>query len=215
VATLFVAVICGYISRSAFQARYASVIFVSFSLLVAMGFATFSDQRIRIGVMTATVAFGIAGSIPNIWTSRTQAGQVSTSLAKLGKKGDVVAYCPDQLGPSVSRLLPPDRYRQITFPRETGPQFVNWVDYAQATAAGNPARFAAKVESLAGSSHTIWLVWASGYETYHTKCEQIVNDLLADHGYAPRTIFQATQLLNSSVIYEHMALVQFAPVAAG
>ncbi|HEY5250340.1 MAG TPA: glycosyltransferase family 39 protein [Acidimicrobiales bacterium] len=215
VATLFVAVICGYISRSAFQARYASVIFVSLSLLVAMGFATFSDQRIRVGVMTATVVFGIAGSVPNIWTSRTQAGQVSTSLAKLGKKGDIVAYCPDQLGPSVSRLLPGDRYRQITFPRDTGPQFVNWVDYAQATAAGNPARFAAKVESLAGSTHTIWLVWASGYETYHTKCEQIVNDLLGDHGYTTRTVFQATQLLNSSVVYEHMGLVQLTPVAAG
>jgi mannosyltransferase len=140
---------------------------------------------------------------------------VATSLAKLGKKGDVVAYCPDQLGPSVSRLLPPDRYRQITFPRETGPLFVNWVDYAKATGAGNPARFAAKVESLAGSTHTIYLVWASGYETYHTKCEAIVNDLLADHNYVPRTVFAATQLLNTTVIYEHMGLVEYVPVAGG
>jgi uncharacterized membrane protein len=215
VATLAVAVTGGYISRSAFQARYASVIFVFLALLVALGFATFSDQRIRVGVMAATVAFGLAGSIPNIWTSRTQAGQVSTALAKYGHAGDIVAYCPDQLGPSVFHLLPAHRYRQITFPRETGPQYVNWVNYAQATAAGNPAAFAAKLESLAGAHHTLWYVWAPGYETYKTKCEAIENDLLTDHSYAPKTLFQAKVLLNSSVIYENMALVQFAPVPSG
>jgi uncharacterized membrane protein len=148
VGTLAVAVIGGYISRSAFQARYASVIFVFLALLVALGFATFTDQRIRAGVMAATVAFGIAGSVPNIWTSRTQAGQVAASLATMGHQGDIVAFCPDQLGPSVHRLLPPGRYRQITFPRETGPQYVNWVNYAQATAAGNPVQFASLLERL-------------------------------------------------------------------
>jgi hypothetical protein len=188
VGTLATAVICGYISRSAFQARYASVIFVFLALLVALGFATFKDQRIRAGVMAATVAFGIAGSLPNIWTSRTQAGQVATALAQLGKKGDVVAYCPDQLGPSASHLLPTNKYRQITFPRGTGPQFVNWVDYAQATAAGNPNTFADRLEKMAGPTHTIWYVWAPGYETYKTKCEEIENDLLADKALTGKTI---------------------------
>jgi mannosyltransferase len=212
VGTLAAAVIGGYISRSAFQARYASVIFVFLALLVAMGFATFSDQRIRAGVMAATVIFGIAGSVPNIWTSRTQAGQVSAALATLGHSGDVVAYCPDQLGPSVSRLLPVGRYRQITFPRETGPQFVNWVDYAAATAAGNPAHFAARLETMAGPTHSIFYVWAPGYETYHTKCEQIENLLQDDHSLATHEIFPFTQVLNSSVIYEDMELVRFTPV---
>ena len=211
IGTLAAAVIGGYASRSAFQARYASVIFILLALLVALGFATFSDARVRAGVMAATVAFGIAGSIPNIWTSRTQAGQVAASLAQLGHGGDVVAYCPDQLGPSVNRLLPAGRYRQITFPRETGPAFVNWVDYAQATAAGNPAQFASRLEAMSGSSHDIFYVWAPGYETYHTKCEQIENVLLADHAYTARTIFPFTQL-NTAVVYEAMELVQFTPV---
>jgi len=214
VGTLAVAVVGGYISRSAFQARYASVIFVFLALLVAMGFATFSDQRVRAGVMAATVAFGIAGSLPNVWTSRTQAGEVSAALAKLGRPGDVVAYCPDQLGPSVYHLLPAGRYRQITFPRETGPEFVNWVDYAKATAAGNPVQFANRLESMGASAHSIWFVWAPGYETLHTKCEQIENDLLADHGLFGVTTFAFTQVLNSSVIYEDMELVQFTHVPA-
>ena len=209
VGTLAAAVIGGYASRSAFQARYASVIFVLLALLVALGFATFTDQRIRAGVMAATVAFGIAGSIPNIWTSRTQAGQVGAALARYGRPGDVVAYCPDQLGPSVFHLLPAHRYRQITFPRETGPQYVNWINYATATARGNPAQFASLLERVAGTGHTIWYVWAPGYETYKTKCEEIENTLLADPSLQGRTIFPFTMNLNSSVIYEDMELVQF------
>jgi hypothetical protein len=213
VGTLAAAVIGGYASRSAFQARYASVIFVFLTLLVAMGFATFADQRIRVGVMAAAVAFGVAGSLPNIWTSRTQAGQVSAALAKFGQPGDVVSYCPDQLGPSVNRLLPGGRYRQITFPRQTGPQFVNWVDYGAATAAGNPVQFALKLEKLSAASHSLWYVWAPGYETLGTKCEQIENDLLADPALSARTVFQYTKALNSDVIYEAMELVQFVHAA--
>jgi hypothetical protein len=212
VGTLAVAVIGGYASRSAFQARYASVIFVFLTLLVALGFATFADQRIRAGVMAATMAFGVAGSLPNVWTSRTQAGQVAAALEKFGQPGDVVAYCPDQLGPSVNRLLPGGRYRQITFPRGTGPQFVNWVDYGHATGAGNPAQFAVKLESLSASSHSLWYVWAPGYETYGTKCEQLENDMLADPAFTARTIFPFTKVLNSDVIYEDMGLVQFVHV---
>ncbi len=212
VGTLAVAVVCGYISRSAFQARYASVIFVFLTLLVAMGFATFSDPRIRAGVMAAALIFGIAGSLPNVWTSRTQAGQVGAALAADGHVGDIVAYCPDQLGPSVFHLLPAGRYRQITFPRETGPQYVNWINYSRATAAGNPAQFASRLESLSRSTHDIWYVWAPGYETLHTKCEQIENDLQADPSFTAHEIFPFTQVLNSSVIYEDMELVQFVPV---
>ena len=57
-----------------------------------------------------------------------------------GRPGDVVAYCPDQLGPAVDRLLPSGRYQQTTFPRGTGPGFVNWVDYAAAPTAGLAGR---------------------------------------------------------------------------
>ncbi len=149
--TLAVAVVGGYASRSAFQARYASVVFVPLVLLVALGLVTFADGRIRAGVLTATVAFGLASGLPSAWTSRTQAGQVASTLAQLGRPGDVVAYCPDQIGPSVNRLLPPGRYREITFPRGTGPQFVNWVDYATASARGHPASFATRLEQLSAA----------------------------------------------------------------
>jgi hypothetical protein len=211
--TLAAAVVGGYVSRSAFQARYASVVFVPLVLLVALGLATFSDRRIRTGVLAAAVAFGLAGAIPNIWTSRTQAGEVAATLARLGRPGDVVAYCPDQLGPAVNRLLPAGRYRQITFPRGTGPQFVNWIDYGTASARGNPAAFAHQLERVSAPGHQIWLVWAPGYETFGTKCETLETDLLADRSLGAHEMFPYQQGSNSWITYESMELVRFVHVS--
>ncbi len=96
------------------------------------------------------------------------------------KPGDVVAYCPDQLGPAVDRLLPGGRYTQTTFPRGTGPRFVNWVDYATAVGAASPLGFAQHLEALAAGGHQIYMVWAPGYQAFGVKCEGIVQTLQAD-----------------------------------
>ena len=52
-------------------------------------------------MLTLAVMAGLAGSITNVTTNRTQAGQVSRAIAHYGHPGDIVAYCPDQLGPAV------------------------------------------------------------------------------------------------------------------
>ena len=210
--TLAAAVVGGYISRSAFQARYASVVFVPLVLLVALGLVTFADGRIRAGVLTATVAFGLASGLPSAWTSRTQAGQVSTTLAQLGRPGDIVAYCPDQIGPSVNRLLPPGRYRQITFPRGSGPEFVNWVDYATASARGHPGSFATRLEHMSAPAHQIWFVWAPGYQTFGTKCEELEAALLGDTSLGAHEMFPYQQVSDSWITYETMELVRFVHV---
>ncbi|HTZ09137.1 MAG TPA: glycosyltransferase family 39 protein [Acidimicrobiales bacterium] len=209
--TLAVAVVGGYITRSAFQARYASVVFVPLVLLVALGLATFAERRIRVTVLALTMVFGLAGAVPNVWTSRTQAGEVAATLARLGRPGDVVAYCPDQLGPAVYHLLPQDRYRQITFPRGIGPAFVDWVDYAAASAKGQPGAFAAHLEALSGSRHQIWFVWAPGYQTFGIKCEQIQQSLLADPALGVQQLFTQKQVFEPWTGYESMELVRFFP----
>jgi mannosyltransferase len=156
------------------------------------------------------VVAGLAGSIPNITTNRTQAGQVASAIARHGHPGDIVAYCPDQLGPAVDRLLPPGRYAQTTFPHGTGPAFVDWVDYAAASAAGSPVVFADHLESLAASSgRQIFLVWASAYQTLGLKCEGIVQTLQADPRYRP----QALVVANDVSFYQPMALYRFTPTA--
>ena len=208
VGTLALAIVGGLVSRSAFDPRYASVVFVPLILLVAVGLGTFADRKVRIGVLAVAMVAGLAASIPNITTNRTQAGEVAAAIAPRARSGDVIAYCPDQLGPAVARLLPADTYRQVTFPRGTGPEYVDWVDYADASRAGHPASFAVHLESEAGSGHQIFVVWAPGYQTFGTECEQIVETLQAPgSGYTLHNLVQ----LNAQQFYQPMNLYQFTP----
>lgn len=204
--TIVLAIVGGYVSHSAFQARYAMVVFVPLMLLVGLGLTTFVDQRIRAGVLAAAVVFGLVSDIPNLHNTRTEAVRVAAVLQRLGRPGDVVAYCPDQLGPDTNRLLPSGRYRQITFPRGTGPAFVNWVDYSSAVHAASATAFAHRLLALAGPAHQIWFVWMGGYQGFGTKCQQIETTLLADPALAAAEVVTPT-----SRYYEPMELVRFVP----
>ena len=156
--TLGAAIAGGFLTNSAFDARYASVVFIPLILMVSVGLITFQDRRIRSIILTVAVVAGLAGSVTNITTNRTQAGQVAAAIARTGHPGDIVAYCPDQLGPAVDRLLPSGRYQQTTFPRGTGPSFVNWVDYGAPRRPATRCAFAQHLETLAASraSRSSW-----------------------------------------------------------
>ncbi len=205
--TLAVAILGGLVASSAFVSRYTSVVFVPFLVLVAMGTSSLASKQVRWGVVAAATLLGIAGSLPNVWTNRTQAGQVATAITHQAHHGDIIAYCPDQLGPAVSRLLPQTAFTQITFPRRTGPRFVNWINYAQVNRAANPAAFAKDVVARAGTKHTIWLAWAPGYRTFGTKCQQIAGYLEADTGTPPTQVVQ----YDPSKFFEFYELQRFGP----
>ncbi len=208
IGTLAAAITGGFLTNSAFDSRYASVVFIPLILMVSIGLITFQDRRIRSIILTLAVVAGLAGSVTNITTNRTQAGQVATAIAHYGHPGDVVAYCPDQLGPAVDRLLPAGRYQQTTFPRGTGPAFVDWVDYGAASAAGDPLAFADHVESLAAASgKQIFLVWAPGYQTFGVKCEGIVQTLQDNPHYQAQPLVGA----NDVSFYQPMSVVRFTP----
>ena len=205
--TLAAAIAGGFLSNSAFDARYASVVFVPVVLLVSIGLTTFLDRRVRNIILALAIIAGLVAAFANVTTNRTQAGKVVAAMSSRGQPGDVVAYCPDQLGPAVNRLLPAGRYQQITFPRGTGPTFVNWVDYAAAAHAGVPTAFAGRLESMAGSSGQIFLVWAPGYQTFGTKCEQIVDILQSDPHFQVHSLVVG----NDAQFYQPMYLYQFVP----
>ena len=210
VGTLAAAIAGGFLTNSAFDARYASVVFIPLIQLVSIGVMTLRDRRVRSVILTLAVVAGLAGSVTNITTNRTQAGQVARAIARYGHPGDIVAYCPDQLGPAVNRLLPANRYIQTTFPRGTGPTYVNWVDYGAAVAAGNPLTFAEHLESVAArTGRQIFLVWAPGYQTYGVKCEGIVQTLQGDPQYKPQALVGA----NNVSFYQPMSLVRFTPTS--
>ena len=208
-ATLALALVGGYLSDSAFQARYASVVFVLMALVLALGLGSFTGKRARAGALVVVAALGLATSLPNAWTSRTEAGQVAAALARSARPGDLVAFCPDQLGPAVSVLLPDGRYGTITFPRSTPATLVDWVDYAKATETASPAAFASHLEQMARDGQTIWLVWAPGYQTFGFKCQEIYSDLGSDPRLRGSLVLPFRHVDNSWVAYEGMELLRF------
>lgn len=174
--TLVVAIVATVVGRSAFAVRYASVVFPMALLLVALGTEVLLDRRIVHGVLAVAVGAGFWSIAPNVFVDRTSAPRVAAALEASVVPGDVVAYCPDQLGPAVSRLLPAG-IDQLTFPRATPPQVVDWVDYAKVNKAGDPEPFAGMLVDRAGPQGTVWLVWAPGYRTYKDKCAALIGEL--------------------------------------
>jgi mannosyltransferase len=204
-ATLFIAVVAGQLSDSAFADRYTSVIAFPALLIFAYGLTTISSVRVRQGLLVVAIALGLAASIPNARLLRTQAGEVAAAISARAHAGDVIAYCPDQLGPSVSRLLGPN-YLQTTFPRATGPEIVDWVNYDATIKRASPFRFAQMLRSRAGG-HTIWYVSAPDYQGFGSLCTDIALDL--GRYRTGRTIVANAPSDTPFEVYEGMGLERF------
>ena len=125
---------------------------------------------------------GLAGGIRVARLVRSPSGEVAAALRSRVAPADLVAYCPDQLGPSTARELP-TRTQQVTFPRLESPRFVDWTDYGDRNAAASPRRFVAHATERAGAGR-IWLVWSPGYRTLGTKCERVVDSMSASRAHA-------------------------------
>ncbi len=211
VMTLALAITGGLLSSSTFSSRYTAVVFLPFLLLVGYGTTTLLDPRGRAIVVVVAVLAGLAISFENVDTQRTQATQVAAVLNAHARPGDVIAFCPDQLGPSVERLLnDPDRYVMVTFPHGTGPRFVDWVDYEKAVHGTDPVAFAGRLRHQAGATHTVWLVWQPGYQTYGLRCGIMATALQTAPG---RT---TSQPVTSDPVdyYEPMNLTEYAPIGS-
>ncbi len=176
--TLLVALIAGKLTGSTFADRYSAVILAPCLLVVAYGVTSLTDRRVRDGLVAIAVAFGLAASIPNAFLTRTQAGQVASAVLAHARPGDVVAFCPDQLGPAVSRGLD-GRFDEVAFPRADPPEIVNWVDYAKTVEHASTLTFARLLVSRAGPGEAIWYVWAPGYLNFGNDCQVIADELAA------------------------------------
>jgi 4-amino-4-deoxy-L-arabinose transferase-like glycosyltransferase len=204
-ATLVLAVGGGLITKSGYSNRYASVIFIPFILLVVMGAMTLRDPRARVVLFAVAALAGLAVGAQNINTQRTQAPGVAAVLTAHARSGDVVAFCPDQLGPAVYRLTSTSGYREITYPRSTGPAIIDWVDYKAAVQSHPTAAFVAELEATARTGHSIWLVYASGYQGYKLRCETIATELVGAPGYVSRNWISQ----NPAKYYEPMDLIEY------
>ena len=99
--------VVSYIGGTAFEGRYAAVMFPILALVVAYSVMTFASIRVRAGVLAFIVLLGFAGGVRNATENRTQAAQVADVINAEAKPGDYVVYCPDQIGP----VGPPVRSR--------------------------------------------------------------------------------------------------------
>lgn len=201
--TLVLAILGGLVLRSAFTERYTAVMFAAFILLVSLGLTVLVDARIRYALLAVATALGLAGSIPNVTTNRTQAASIVHTIEAQGSPGDVVVYCPDQLGPAASRLLKGD-FVQTTYPRGIGPYRVDWVDYATVAKNSKPGAFARKVLAQAGPSHNVWLVWSPDYLTIGIKCQSLESDLAILRPHSKLIIAQ-----QPGKYFEHANLVRY------
>lgn len=171
----------------AFVPRYASIAFPGVIILLALGVASFADPRIRLAALAVMVGLGLVGIQPVMANERTQAATVAAHLRESAQPGDVVAYCPDQLGPSVSRLLPADLgVTQLTYPRAGDPHFVDWVDYAETIRSTPVLPFAQMLLDRAGPENSVWLVWSVGYKSLGKRCERMVQALGGYRHWAER-----------------------------
>ena len=210
VGTILLGMIGGMLASAAFAYRYASVVMPLIALLVAIGVTAVGRSRAGLvasaGILATVALLGSSAGANEILDKRTQATAVAAQIQADARPGDVVAFCPDQLGPAVSRLLPSRSFTQVTFPRFDDPARINWVDYAQVNEAASPGAFALALLNLAGS-HQVWLVWESGYRTLGRSCEQLRDTLMV-----ARPDYTEPVRSQPRTFYEHESLVRFAPV---
>ncbi len=172
--TLILAVVAGAIANAAFVARYAAVVLPLFLILVALGVTVFENRRIVVGILVITSVAGLLTGYSENQQQRTQAVQVAQILNAEAQPGDLIVYCPDQLGPAVDRLLTVPDVTELTFPRAIGPSRVDWVNYIQTIDSTNVATFAQQMLTQLGANHTLWVVERDGYAGFGGSCGALV-----------------------------------------
>ncbi len=174
--TLFFGGTIGFLTNSTYQPRYAAVIVPFILLLAARGVTRFRGPS-EFAVLGTVALLGLAAAayVGNI--DRSQSDDIATAIEESAAPGDVVIYCPDQLGPSTSRYLDAP-VSQYTFPQLGDPRLVDWTDYETRNRAADPVAFAADIDARA-QTNAVWIVLATTYLTFEGKCEAVVEALSA------------------------------------
>jgi hypothetical protein len=204
-----IAIALGLASGTAFVARYTSVVLPFFAVLAGLGVAALPRRRQAVLLLGAIGLIGLSLAGQDALRNRTQAGELAGYVAVAARPGDVVAFCPDQLGPSTLRLLG-DGFPAIGFPRGDNPRRIDWYDYSDLSKTASPAAFAKVVDERAGDGHDIWLVSSHGYRTAQKSCTELENRLLA-----LRPLGRQVVRPKPGKYFEEAALTRYPPPAQG
>ena len=201
---IFLGMLACDISDSAYAPRYSSIVAVLFVFVIARGLATFgTPQRVFLALALLSVLL--------LWTDkwgigvqRTQAGVAARAIAAAGDGSrSLIAVCPDQIGPSLSRYVGGNP-QYVLYPRlDTNPRIVDWYDYPAALAGTTPEKAAEAVARRLKPHQTLYVAWATGY-TLKSTCETFANDLRKVTHRQPTTLV----VQNMVGYYQSMTLVR-------
>jgi mannosyltransferase len=179
--TLFIAWATVYVGGGAYTGRYTAVAVPLVCLTVALGALALPGRWTPSVALCLLIVLGTAFGVPAAGQPRvSSAGIVHAFQAAGGAPGDLMAYCPDQLGPPVWRLL--DRgVEQVVYPTFGDPRRVDWVDYTARQAAADPEQFASELAARAGS-RPVFVLAATEYRTFEGQCERLLAGLRAERG---------------------------------
>ncbi|HEX3824507.1 MAG TPA: glycosyltransferase family 39 protein [Mycobacteriales bacterium] len=178
VAVLLVGTVASEAVTSAYAPRYTMVAVAPILLVVAAGLDALSP-RLRTATLAVVVVSGLAGSALIPGELRTQAAQVAKIL-RAAQPGDLVVFCPDQLGPAVHRLAP-NAGRQVVYPTFGSAAMVDWVDYKTRNEDADPYTFAGSALQMA-AGHTIWFIYETGYPTLAGGCTDLLTTFTVARG---------------------------------
>jgi mannosyltransferase len=166
--------VVGYATNATFQGRYAATVIPLVLLAVAVGLARLPGPAALVGggVFVALSLFGIGWGN---YFQRTQSADVAAAVRERAQPGDVVVYCPDQLGPAYSREMPDDLV-EMAYPTLGAPDRVDWVDYGERNGSFDTAERAEEILAEA-DGHAVFMVWMPDYNTFGTQCEDMVGAL--------------------------------------
>ena len=201
--TLVVAAIASAVTASGVAGRYTTVALPAFLVLVALGVRALPTARSRGVALFVLVGFGLGCAVPSLAQPRSQAPQIAAGL-RAAAPGDLVVFCPDQLGPSVARVAPAG-LQLVVYP-DLGPaDRVDWTDYAERNDSRTPDAVAEDV--LARSAgRAVWVVTGSGYRVpSDTTCRSFVAAITAVRGTPTLVVGRSTSY------YEGDRLQVFSP----
>ncbi|HWJ96642.1 MAG TPA: hypothetical protein VNQ33_00700, partial [Acidimicrobiales bacterium] len=144
------------------------------------------------------------GGYRNVTVDRSDARRSAEAIEARADDGALVVYCPDQLGPSTSRILG-DRYDQVTYPRFDAPQLIDWSDYKERLDEVSVDDFATDLLERA-EGRQIFLVYSTDYITHEETCPALFNAIGAQR--SPEILTDTTEA------WEPSAVVLFAPAGA-
>ena len=166
--TLAIGLTVGAVSNATFVARYAAVVMPLLLVAAGVGLARLPAPWPRRLAAMGLVALASIGALFNVIDDRTQGAEVAAVVNDGSAPGDLVVFCPDQLGPSTLRALDP-ALDAVGVPALERPDRIDWVDYADRNRSASADAVGAEILERA-RDQTIWLVDAGTYRTYESLC---------------------------------------------